>query len=59
MLADFYHAKVASLGEDPLREDASSEVAWSKISKSRKPIGFLLMDQSIIAGVGNIYRYVI
>ena len=29
---------------------------WARISKSRKPIGALLMDQSVIAGVGNVYR---
>ena len=54
--AEFYKSKVASLGEDPLREDADPEAAWEKISVSRKPIGLLLMDQSVIAGVGNIYR---
>lgn len=55
-MADFYSTKVLSLGEDPLREDARPEVAWSKIKASKKPIGLLLMDQSVIAGVGNIYR---
>ena len=53
---DLYHTKAASLGEDPLREDANPETAWSKISISKKPVGLLLMDQSVIAGVGNIYR---
>jgi hypothetical protein len=56
LLAAFYEAKVATLGEDPLREDADAEAAWQKISTSKKPIGLLLMDQSVIAGVGNIYR---
>jgi endonuclease-8 len=27
-----------------------------KIGRSRAPIGVLLMDQSVIAGVGNVYR---
>ncbi len=44
------------LGQDPLREDADPELAWQKISKSRRVIGALLLDQSIIAGLGNIYR---
>jgi endonuclease-8 len=44
------------LGPDPLREDAEPKRAWSKISKSRSSIGQLLMDQSVIAGIGNIYR---
>ncbi len=44
------------LGEDPLRTDANPERAWARIQKSKKPIGQLLLDQSIIAGIGNIYR---
>ena len=49
-------AVVARLGPDPLRADAEPEVAWSRISRSRTPIGTLLMDQSVVAGVGNVYR---
>jgi endonuclease-8 len=44
------------LGEDPLRADSDSERAWSRISRSRAPIGTLLLNQSIISGVGNVYR---
>ncbi|MFI5511216.1 Fpg/Nei family DNA glycosylase [Mycobacterium sp. NPDC051804] len=47
---------VARLGPDPLRRDADGGLAWSRIRKSRRPIGALLMDQSVIAGVGNVYR---
>ena len=47
---------VAKLGPDPLRVDADPEVAWKRIAKSRRTIGSLLMDQSVIAGVGNVYR---
>ena len=47
---------VARLGPDPLRKDADGEVAWKRIAKSRRPIGALLMDQTVIAGVGNVYR---
>lgn len=49
-------AIVARLGPDPLRRDADPSLPWARISKSRKPIGALLMDQSVIAGVGNVYR---
>ena len=49
-------AIVARLGPDPLRRDADPSLAWARISKSRKSIGALLMDQSVIAGVGNVYR---
>jgi len=44
------------LGPDPLRNDADPGQAWARISKSRKAIGALLMDQSVMAGVGNVYR---
>ena len=47
---------VAKLGPDPLRRDADGALAWARISKSRRPIGALLMDQTVIAGVGNVYR---
>jgi endonuclease-8 len=44
------------LGEDPLRPDADPDRAWARISRSRAPLATLLMDQSVIAGVGNVYR---
>ena len=44
------------LGPDPLRSDADPALAWERISKSRRAIGALLMDQSVLAGVGNVYR---
>jgi endonuclease VIII len=44
------------LGPDPLRRDADPEPAWQRISNSRRPIGALLMDQKVLAGVGNVYR---
>lgn len=47
---------LASLGPDPLRTDADPERAWRKISRSQRSIGDLLMDQSVLAGVGNVYR---
>lgn len=47
---------VAKLGPDPLRADADPAPAYRRISKSRRPIGALLMDQAVIAGVGNVYR---
>ncbi len=44
------------MGADPLRSDADPEQAWRRISRSRSPIATLLMDQSVIAGIGNVYR---
>jgi endonuclease-8 len=49
-------AIVARSGPDPLRDDADPERAWARIRRSRGPIGGLLMNQEILAGVGNVYR---
>ncbi len=46
----------ARLGPDPLRPDADPERAWARISRTRTPLATLLMDQSVLAGVGNVYR---
>jgi endonuclease-8 len=46
----------ARLGADPLRRDADPDRAWARISRSRAPLATLLMDQAVIAGVGNVYR---
>ncbi|GIH99424.1 Fpg/Nei family DNA glycosylase [Planobispora takensis] len=46
----------ARLGPDPLRADADPGLAWRRISRSRTSVAALLMDQSVVAGVGNIYR---
>ena len=47
------------LGPDPLRPDPKGEAKArfiETITKRRVAIGALLMDQSVIAGIGNVYR---
>jgi DNA-formamidopyrimidine glycosylase len=44
------------LGPDPLRADADPARAWARITKSHRPIGDLLLDQEVVAGVGNVFR---
>lgn len=44
------------LGADPLRDDADPDDVWARISKSRMSIGAILLNQKVIAGVGNVYR---
>ncbi|NNJ75138.1 MAG: Fpg/Nei family DNA glycosylase [Anderseniella sp.] len=44
------------IGPDVLRRDAEPIRAFRKIKKSRRSIGCLIMDQSVMAGIGNIYR---
>lgn len=47
---------LARIGPDVLRDDADPARAFLRISRSRQPIGLLLMDQAVLAGIGNIYR---
>ena len=46
----------ARLGPDPLRRGADGALAWSRIERSKAPMGTILLDQTILAGVGNVYR---
>ena len=50
------HALIDRLGPDPLRPDADWERMWSAMSRSRRSVAALLMDQSVVAGIGNVYR---
>ena len=47
---------MARLGPDPLDIQADPKPAFAKIIGSKAPIGLLLMDQSVLSGIGNIYR---
>ena len=49
-------AVLARLGPDPLRPDADPDRAWQRIHRSSRSLAELLMDQSVLAGVGNVYR---
>ncbi|MHA7155138.1 Fpg/Nei family DNA glycosylase [Arthrobacter sp. TMN-50] len=52
-------AVVARLGPDPLADDDTGDDVLRftvGLRKSASPVGLLLMNQAVIAGVGNIYR---
>ncbi len=49
-------AVAAESGPDPLDPHADPEKAWVRVRRSTRSIAALLMDQSMFAGVGNIYR---
>ncbi len=49
-------AILARLGPDPIRRGSKPDAMIAKISRSSRAIGDLLMDQSVIAGIGNVYR---
>lgn len=44
------------LGPDPLRPADDPGRVWQRISRSRVGVAALLLDQKVIAGVGNVYR---
>jgi endonuclease-8 len=49
----------AKLGPDPLRPDPRGDEKIrfiERVARSKVSIGQLLMDQSVLAGVGNVYR---
>jgi endonuclease-8 len=54
--ADERDAIIARLGPDPLQRNAKPDAALARIRKSAQPIGALLLDQKVLAGVGNVYR---
>jgi len=47
---------LARLGPDPLRRDADPDRVWQRLRRSRRALGAALLDQSLFAGVGNVYR---
>jgi len=49
-------AVLARLGPDPLRATADPGLAWERIARTKTAVGQLLMDQSVLAGIGNVYR---
>lgn len=46
----------ARLGPDPLRRDGDPGRFVARLTASRAPVAGLLMQQDVIAGVGNVYR---
>ena len=44
------------LGPDPLRSDADVPAALAALSSDPRAVGTALLDQSVLAGVGNVFR---
>lgn len=51
-------ATIAKLGPDPLVDDLAEgeERFVAAVRRKPTPIGLLLMDQSVVSGIGNVYR---
>jgi endonuclease-8 len=52
---EMWETLLKRLGPDPLNGDGAEKFV-ERVKKSKKTIGELLMDQSVAAGVGNIFR---
>lgn len=52
---DEVDAVLARLGPDPLNDDAPDRFL-DRAGRTRRPIGAVLMDQSMASGIGNIFR---
>lgn len=49
-------AALAKLGPDPLQPNADPEEFLRRLTTRASPVGLLLMNQEVLAGVGNVYR---
>lgn len=49
-------AVLARLGPDPLRPRANGDRAYDRIRRTRAPLAAVMMDQTVVAGIGNVYR---
>ena len=49
------HAWLVNLGPEPLKDTFSSQYLLSKLSSTKGEIKTVLMDQKLVAGLGNIY----
>jgi endonuclease VIII len=56
--ADEVQQSIDKLGPDPLVDDVAvgEEQFVTAVRKKATPIGLLLMDQSVVSGIGNVYR---
>lgn len=51
------HEKLTALGPDVLHERFDREEVWRRLQRDRKrAIGDAILDQTIVAGVGNIFK---
>jgi len=58
LLPEEVQAAINKLGPDPLLDDskAAEDRFTATVLKKPTPICLLLMDQSVVAGIGNVYR---
>jgi endonuclease-8 len=47
---------VSRLGPDPIRTDDHGGSIWPRLQTHDGPLGMALLDQTLVAGIGNVYR---
>ncbi len=47
--------EIKKVAIDPLNNEFTTEYFWNRISSSKKNIKLILLDQTIVSGIGNIY----
>lgn len=47
---------VSKLGPDPLRRDADADRFADGLKRRKVPLAAALLDQAVVAGIGNVYR---
>ncbi len=50
-----WEARAAELGPEPLERAFSADELWARLKRTRRRIKEVLLDQRVVAGVGNIY----
>lgn len=53
---DEWAERQSRIGVDPLRTRTLPASTLARMTRSRRPVGQVLMDQSLVSGVGNVYR---
>lgn len=53
---DLIEEATAKLGPDPLRKDGDVDEFIARMRRKRIAVGAALLDQSVVAGIGNVYR---
>ena len=52
---DYKACGIDRLGPEPLRADFSKEYLYKCLAKTKRQVKAVLLDQSIVSGIGNIY----
>ena len=52
---EYDHAAFAAMGPEPLGNQFNGQILFDRLQSRKTPVKVALLDQSVVAGVGNIY----